>query len=82
MLQADNWVYIIMESDQKDSDCFVAYNMHWIPHEFALPALPKGKKWYRILSTESETGFVEETLEENQKETTVEERTIVMFLGK
>lgn len=68
--------------DQKDSDCFVAYNMHWIPHEFALPALPKGKKWYRILSTESETGFVEETLEENQKETTVEERTIVMFLGK
>ena len=23
-------------------DCFIAYNMHWLEHKFALPALPKG----------------------------------------
>lgn len=67
---------------EKDNDCFIAYNMHWIPHEFALPALPKGKKWYRILSTAEENSFGEAALEENQKETVVSERTIVMFLGR
>lgn len=68
--------------NQKDSDCFIAYNMHWVPHEFALPALPKGKKWYRILSTADCTTEMKEVLEENQKETVVDERTIVMFLGR
>ena len=26
----------------KNADCYVAYNMHWLEHVFALPALPKG----------------------------------------
>lgn len=72
-------VYYHGEGEQ-ESDCFIAYNMHWSEHKFALPALPKKKKWYRIFSTES--GLTEELLETNQKETIVDERTIVMFLGR
>ena len=34
------------------TDCFVIYNMHWLAHTFALPALPKGKSWYRAASTD------------------------------
>lgn len=65
-----------------DTDCFMAYNMHWVGHKFALPALPKGKIWYRVLSTGDETVMQEAVIEENQKETIVEGRTIVMFVGK
>ena len=34
-----------------DVSCFAAYNMHWLKHSFALPALKKGKKWYLAVST-------------------------------
>lgn len=66
---------------EKVSDCFIAYNMHWVEHKFALPALSGGKKWYRVFSTGEETGE-EEVLQKNQKETVVSERTIVMFFGR
>lgn len=72
-------VYYHGEGEQ-ESDCFIAYNMHWSEHKFALPALSKGKKWYRVFTTEK--GMTEELPESNQKETTVDERTIVMFLGR
>ena len=35
----------------KAADCFVAYNMHWEGHEFALPALAKKKKWHKVMTT-------------------------------
>lgn len=65
---------------ESEGDCFIAYNMHWTEHKFALPALSKGKRWYRVFSTEEE--LKEEMLVENQKETVVNERTIIMFLGR
>lgn len=65
---------------ERESDCFIAYNMHWMEHKFALPALPKRKKWYRVFSTEEV--LEEEVLVENQKETVVNARTITMFLGR
>lgn len=27
---------------------YVLYNMHWEPHMFGLPHLPKGAKWHVI----------------------------------
>ena len=36
----------------------MAYNMHWLEHEFALPALPKGKKWY--LAADTKEGILAE----------------------
>ena len=62
-------------------DCFVAYNMHWLEHSFALPALPKGKRWYQVASTEKGV-LQEEKLLENQKAVTLKERTIMLMIGK
>ena len=73
-------IYYCGETLGTDS-CFVAYNMHWLKHSFALPALRKGRKWYRAVSTEE--GVLKEMEElDNQKEVTVAERTIVIFVGK
>lgn len=64
-----------------DEDCFVAYNMHWLEHTFALPALPRGKKWYRIASTQEGILDKAEPLDD-QKFAEVKERTIMIFAGR
>ena len=64
-----------------DEDCFVAYNMHWLEHEFALPALPKGKKWYLAADTKEGILAEEEPLE-NQREALLKDRTIAVFTGR
>ena len=62
-------------------DCFVAYNMHWLKHTFALPALPKGKKWYKIASTED--GILKKAeLLKNQRRVELDERTVMMLAGR
>lgn len=68
-------------SGQNDNDCFIAYNMHWMRHSFALPALAKKKKWYRIAETSA--GILEKPeLLENQKTMVLKERNIVFLIGK
>ena len=62
-------------------DCFVAYNMHWQEHPFALPALSSGKKWYKIAST-SEGVLEEPELLDNQRLIEVAERTIMLVIGR
>lgn len=62
-------------------DCFVAYNMHWVDHTFALPALSKKKKWYKIASTE-EGVLKEEELLESQRLVEVKARTIMVIVGR
>lgn len=65
----------------KDEDCFVIYNMHWLEHTFALPALSGKRKWHVIASTKD--GILEkpEALK-NQHDTLVEERTILILAGR
>lgn len=41
------------ETEKQDEFLYVAYNLHWEPHEFALPRLPKDKKWKAVLSSVS-----------------------------
>lgn len=73
-------VYYCGEGIGEDS-CFVAYNMHWLKHSFALPALKKGKKWYCAVSTD--IGVMKEMEElDNQREVIVGDRTIEIFVGK
>lgn len=62
-------------------DCYVAYNMHWIEHEYALPTPVKGKKWYQILDTSTGT-IGEEILLENQRIAMVLERSIAVYICK
>lgn len=69
------------QTGENDEDCFVAYNMHWLEHTFALPALPRGKKWYRIASTQEGILDKAEPLDD-QKFAEVKERTIMIFSGR
>lgn len=70
-----------------DNYFFVAYNMHWEPHDFSLPNLPKKMKWYMAINTdEKEVNGIypegEEPVLEDQKQCMIPARTIIVFIGK
>lgn len=67
-------------SDLGDADCFVAYNMHWIPHRFALPSPGKGKVWKIAGGTGRGMG---EPLSEPEEQSEVEltERSIAVLVS-
>ena len=65
----------------EDEDCFVAYNMHWEPHDFALPKPVKGKVWHLAASTEA--GVLKEPVSfRKRKSVTLPERSIMVFVGR
>lgn len=70
----------------EDDFFYFACNMHWLPHEFALPSLPKGMSWRTVVDTskEEETVALEERAKplEEQKKVTVPERTIFVLIGR
>ncbi len=39
--------------EKEDGWFYLAVNMHWESHAFALPKLPRGRVWKRVLSTET-----------------------------
>ena len=66
---------------EEEESIYVAYNMHWLPHQFALPKLPKKKHWYLVASTED--GILEEpVMIEDTKWIEVRERTIKVLIVK
>lgn len=64
---------------EQEDLCFIAYNMHWLKHSFALPALPKNLKWYRVIETEN---GAEEGQEEDQKRIELQARSVVVLVGR
>ena len=42
----------------EDELCFLAYNMHWEVHKFALPSAGKGREW--LLAADTEQGMLTE----------------------
>lgn len=79
--------YAADEAGKPDNSFFVAYNLHWEPHEFSLPNLPKGQKWHVAVNTdEAERNGIypegEEPVLEKQKQFMVPARSIVVFIGK
>lgn len=79
--------YGLRQDGTPDDYFFVTYNMHWEPHEFALPNLPKGKQWHMAFNTDDKAaggcyppGSEPEIA--SQKQFMVPPRTIVVFIGK
>ncbi|NBH72237.1 alpha-amylase [Clostridiaceae bacterium] len=71
----------------EDDSFFVAYNMHWEPHGFALPHLPKGLRWHLAFDTadDGHNGYYEPGEEPeagNQKQIMVPPRSILVLIGK
>lgn len=42
-------------AEKEKNPIYVAYNLHWVEHEFGIPTLSKDKKWKMIFSTAEET---------------------------
>lgn len=68
-------------ADVKDADCYIACNMHWISHEYALPTLPKGKMWHLVYNTGTDMQ-TEEILMEDQRKIRLEARSIAFLVGR
>ncbi len=62
------------------SDCFIAYNMHWLAHVYALPSPGKGKVWRAAVCT-AEGNLEQPVLLENQKSIELKERSIVLLVS-
>ena len=64
----------------EDQECFIAYNMHWIPHAFALPSPGKGRGWK--LAADTRDGILESPVSpEDQKSIELRERSITILTG-
>ncbi len=79
--------YAKLPDGSPDDWFYVAYNMHWNPHEFGLPKLPDGYVWSKVIDTSAERlkGLVPEGQEkplEDQKALEVPERAIVVLRGR
>lgn len=80
--------YVKADGKSREDDfLYLAFNMHWIEHEFALPRLPRGKKWKIALDTgmPKDDGFYEpewEPVLEQQKSCVVRPRTVMVLIGK
>lgn len=64
---------------------YIAYNMHWESHEFALPLLPKNTCWCQVIDTSKKESFIagdEQTVYENEKYFTVPPRTVMVLETK
>ena len=63
-----------------DQECFIAYNMHWIPHVFALPSPGKGRGWK--LAADTQQGILKDPAAlEEQKNIELKERSIAILTG-
>lgn len=77
----------IKQHDKEDAFLYLAINMHWEPHELALPRLPKELCWEMVCSTRKleEDKWKErpETAElPNELCRSIPGRSIVIFIGK
>lgn len=69
------------DTKEKNTFIYLAVNMHWIPHEFALPKLPEGIKWRLVYDTGSKNGRMD-TILKKQNSLIVNERSIQVLFAK
>ncbi len=68
-------------ADLGDDECFVAYNMHWLPHSYALPSPGKDKEW--CLAGSSSDGMTDQPFPlEDQQKIEVPERNVVLLVSR
>ena len=82
MLYCQDYEGEVANQNKKNEFLYIAFNMHWAAHEFALPTLPKGRKWYNIINTGNTTIAGNKDILANQKKIEVEERSIIILIGK
>ena len=72
--------YAKMPDGSNDDFIYIAYNMHWESHEFALPKLPKGESWTACISSDAEhEPEYAQRLKEKTDSISVEPRSILIL---
>ncbi len=78
--------YAKINKAEEDNYFYIAYNLHWLPHTFALPKLPKGMKWYLNADTrenDDNTMMKQEPMEASKEQyVEVEARTVQIYISK
>ena len=75
--------YARREDGEPDDYLYVGYNMHWSPHELALPSLPEKRVWRKTFDTDREESFLGEAAEIVEgKSIRVAPRSIVILVGR
>ena len=74
--------YAKVDKKNNDNFIYIAYNMHWLSHSFALPSLPKGMEWVCIAGTKEGVLDEKEAVPVKDKKVQLEERTIKVFVGR
>ena len=62
---------------QDEPSIYIAYNMHWIAHELALPKLPKGERFIRVLGTEEVSPE-----KKSENKIVIPERSIAVYISQ
>ncbi len=81
--------YARIDKTKEDVFIYVAYNMHWVDHEFALPKLPAKLQWKPVMMSASPRVMTESVKADDKDEKTsgqyrinVEPRSIVVLIGE
>ena len=68
------------------ADCeemiYVAYNFHTGKQFLALPKLPKSQKWYKVMDTGNENGFLEKEMKMDAVQVEIAGMSIQILIGK
>ncbi|MDD3218300.1 MAG: alpha-amylase family glycosyl hydrolase [Lachnospiraceae bacterium] len=74
--------YAVREDGTPDDFIYIAYNFHWNEHDFALPKLPEGKKWYWTIDTSLAESFRKEEKIVVEKILRIQPRSISVLVGR
>ncbi len=54
--------YAAVDETHKDHDLYIAFNMHWEPHTFSLPAPREGFSWKPVMDTSREQSLLSDDM--------------------
>ena len=80
--RASRQLGVFYHEESTEKNFYIAYNMHWLSHSFALPSLPKGMEWVCIAGTKEGVLDEKEAVPVKDKKVQLEERTIKVFVGR
>ena len=80
--RASRQLGVFYHEESTEKDFYIAYNMHWLSHSFALPSLPKGMEWVCIAGTKEGVLDEKEAVPVKDKKVQLEDRTIKVFVGR
>ena len=80
--RASRQLGVFYHEESTEKNFYIAYNMHWLSHSFALPSLPKGMEWACMAGTKEGVLDEKEAVPVKDKKVQLEERTIKVFVGR